>query len=165
MTRYQTKAYARSSPIITLGAVVGAVVIAALATPSYGTTVSDSMDSYWTGSLGSANITGPTAYNGQSAGYYYTLGNLAVRTPQETSQIATIQMPSIRAGCGGIDVFSGGFSFINSEQLVATMKAVASNAVSYAFMLALKSLSPIIADQIESLQKLANDVNQRNMNS
>ena len=164
MTRYQTKAYARSSPIITLGAVVGAVVIAALATPSYGTTVSDSMDSYWTGSLGSANITGPTAYNGQSAGYY-TLGNLAVRTPQETSQIASIQMPSIRAGCGGIDVFSGGFSFINSEQLVATMKAVASNAVSYAFMLALKSLSPIIADQIESLQKLANDVNQRNMNS
>ena len=164
MTRHHTKAYARSSPIITLGTLVGAVVLAAFATPSYGTTVSDSMDSYWTGSLGSANITGPTAYNGQSAGYY-TLGNLAVRTPQETSQIASIQMPSIRAGCGGIDVFSGGFSFINSEQLVATMKAVASNAVSYAFMLALKSLSPIIADQIESLQKLANDVNQMNMNS
>lgn len=126
--------------------------------------VNKSMDSYWSGSLGSANVTGPTAFQGQSAGYY-TLGNMAVRTPQETTQIAAIQMPSVRAGCGGIDIFTGGFSFINSDQLVAHMKSVASNAVSYAFMLALKSLSPIVADQIESLQKLANDVNQQNMSS
>lgn len=126
--------------------------------------VNDSMNAYWSSSIGSANVTGPTAYQGQSAGYY-TLGNVAFRGPQETSQIASIQMPSVRAGCGGIDLFSGGFSFINSDQLVAQLKAVASNALSYAFMLALKSLSPIVADQIESLQKIANEVNQFNMNS
>lgn len=126
--------------------------------------VNSSMNAYWSSSLGSANITGPTAYQGQSAGYY-TLGNAAFRGPQETSQIASIQMPSVRAGCGGIDIFSGGFSFINSDQIVAQMKAIASNAISYAFMLALKTLSPIVADQIESLSKLANDVNQFNMNS
>ena len=126
--------------------------------------VNSSMDTYWSSSLGSANVTGPTAFQGQSAGYY-TLGNMAVRTPQETTQIGSIQMPSVRAGCGGIDIFTGGFSFINSDQLVAHMKSVASNAISYAFMLALKSLSPIVADQIESLQKLANEVNAQNMNS
>ena len=126
--------------------------------------VNSSMNAYWSSSLGSANITGPTAYQGQSAGYY-TLGNAAFRGPQETSQIASIQMPSVRAGCGGIDIFSGGFSFINADQIVAQMKAIASNAISYAFMLALKTLSPIVADQIESLSKLANDVNQFNMNS
>jgi len=126
--------------------------------------VNDSMNAYWSSSMGSANITGPTAYQGQSAGYY-TLGNAVMRTPQETSQIASVQMPSVRAGCGGIDIFSGGFSFINSDQIVAQLKAVASNALSYAFMLALKTLSPLVADQIESLQKIANDVNQFNMNS
>lgn len=129
-----------------------------------GSSVNDSMNAYWSSSIGSANITGPTAYQGQSAGYY-TMGNVAFRGPQETSQIATIQMPSVRAGCGGIDIFSGGFSFINSDQIVAQLKAVASNALSYAFMLALKTLSPLVADQIESLQKMANDVNQFNMNS
>ncbi|QIF82683.1 recombinase family protein [Brevundimonas sp. 'scallop'] len=44
--------------------------------------VNSSMDTYWSSSLGSANVTGPTAFQGQSAGYY-TLGNMAVRTPQE----------------------------------------------------------------------------------
>lgn len=126
--------------------------------------INDSMDGYWSSSIGSANVTGPTAFQGQSAGYY-TLGNVAFRGPQETTQIGAIQLPSVRAGCGGIDIFSGGFSFINSDQLVAHMKAVASNAISYAFMLAIKSLSPIVADQIESLQKVAGDVNQFNMNS
>lgn len=126
--------------------------------------VNSSMNAYWSSSIGSANVTGPTAYQGQSAGYY-TGGNVAFRGPQETSQIASIQMPSVRAGCGGIDIFSGGFSFINSDQIVAQLKAVASNALSYAFMLALKTLSPIVADQMESLQNIANEVNQFNMNS
>src|SRR5690606_6537925 len=55
--------------------------------------------------------------------------------------------------------------FINSDQIVAMLKATASNAVSYAFMLAIKSLSPIIADQMESLAKVAQDINSFNMSS
>lgn len=148
---------------------IGAAVTAAAVTILTSTApaaddINQSMDGYWSNSLGAANVTGPTAFQGQSAGYY-TLGNVAFRGPQETTQIGAIQLPSVRAGCGGIDIFSGGFSFINSDQLVAHMKAVASNAISYAFMLALKSLSPIVADQIESLQKVAGDINQFNMNS
>jgi conjugative transfer pilus assembly protein TraH len=125
---------------------------------------SSDMNAFWDGSLGSANVTGPTAYQGQAAGYY-TLGNFAMRGPQESANVAAIQMPSVRAGCGGIDLFTGGFSFISSEQLVAMLKATASNAISYAFMLAIKSLSPIIADQMESLAKVAQDINSFNMSS
>ena len=32
--------------------------------------VNSSMDTYWSSSLGSANVTGPTAFQGQSAGRY-----------------------------------------------------------------------------------------------
>lgn len=135
----------------------------AMSTAALANTTSD-MNAFWTGSLGAANVTGPTAYQGQSAGYY-TLGNVAMRGPQESANIAAIQLPSVRAGCGGIDLFSGGFSFINSDQIVAMLKATASNAVSYAFMLAIKSLSPIIADQMESLAKVAQDINSFNMSS
>lgn len=126
--------------------------------------VQSSMDRFWGDTVASANVTGPTAFSGQQAGYY-TMGNISYRASQENTQIAAVQLPAVRAGCGGIDIFSGGFSFINSDQLVAQFKAVASNAVSYAFMLALKGLSPIIADQIESLSKIANEINAFNMNS
>lgn len=134
-----------------------------VSTAALANTQSD-MNSFWNESVAAANVTGPTAYQGQSAGYY-TLGNFALRSPQESANIAAIQMPAVRAGCGGIDLFTGGFSFINSDQLVALLKATASNAVSYAFMLALKSLSPIIADQMESLAKVAQDINSFNMSS
>jgi len=126
--------------------------------------VQSNMNAYWSGSLGAASVTGPTAYQGQSAGYY-TAGNFAFRAPQSTTALANIQLPAVRAGCGGIDIFSGGFSFVSSAQLVAMLKNVASNAAGYAFMLAIKSLSPLIADQMESLNKLAQEVNQFNIGS
>ena len=108
-------------------------------TPTSFANTSSRMDSYWSGALGQANVTGPTAYKGQSQGYY-TMGNLSWRTPQQNLQLAGVQLPSISAGCGGIDIFTGGFSFINSDALVAEMKAVASNAVGYGFNFALKHL-------------------------
>lgn len=38
-----------------------------------------------------ANITGPSAYQGQSAGYY-SLGNVWVRMPQKTTNVANLQL-------------------------------------------------------------------------
>lgn len=130
---------------------------------SYADTNSN-MNSFWNSSLSASNVTGPTAYQGQAAGYY-TLGNVAMRSQQDTYSVGSIQLPSVRAGCGGIDIFTGGFSFISSDQLVAMLKATASSAVSYAFLLAVKSLSPMIADQMEALSKVAQEINQYNMSS
>ena len=125
---------------------------------------SSRMDSYWSGALGQANVTGPTAYKGQSQGYY-TMGNLSWRTPQQNLQLAGVQLPSISAGCGGIDIFTGGFSFINSDQLVAEMKAVASNAVGYGFNFALKHLCPLCSDIMTQLQDFAQKINSTNIGS
>jgi conjugative transfer pilus assembly protein TraH len=109
-------------------------------------------------------VTGAQAYQGQSAGYY-TGGSLFERNTVRNTSITNIQLPSVRAGCGGIDLFTGGFSYINSEQLVQAMKNVANNATSYAFMLAIETVSPLIAEQMKSLQDLANRINQTNINS
>ncbi len=69
-----------------------------------------------------ANATGPTAYQGQSAGYY-SGGNIWTRFPQKSVNPVNLQLPSIKAGCGGIDVFSGSFSFINTDEIVAMLGA------------------------------------------
>ncbi len=111
-----------------------------------------------------SNQIGPSAFEGQSAGHY-TGGNLFMRTPTRTTTLATVSLPSHRAGCGGIDMFSGGFSFINSDELVALMKSIGNNAVAYSFKLALETISPMIAEQIGELQDWLQRINQFNINS
>ncbi|OYW81001.1 MAG: hypothetical protein B7Z26_05615 [Asticcacaulis sp. 32-58-5] len=122
------------------------------------------MNSYWSSGLSSVSVTGPTAYQGQAGGYY-TLGNIAVRTPQETTQLASVAMPQMSGGCGGIDLYSGAMSFIGADQLVATIKGIASNAAPYAFMLALSLISSPISDQLKTFQQWAQQMNQFNIGS
>ena len=82
-----------------------------------------------------------------------------------SEQIATVNLPSFRAGCGGIDAFAGAFSFIDSDQLIAFGRAVAQNAAGFAFELALETISPVIAETMAKLRALAQWVNDRNLNS
>ena len=126
--------------------------------------VENQMNQFWDEIGVAANVTGPQAYQGQRAGYY-TFGNVYVRAPQERLQPLTVQLPGYRAGCGGIDLYAGGFSYVNSDQLVAMMKAVANNAASFAFQVALETISPVIAEKVGELQKLAQDINNFSINS
>src|SRR3546814_5147415 len=68
--------------------------------------VASEMNSFFSDVGGAANVTGPSAFQGQSAGYY-SLGNVWTRFPQKSVQPFNLQLPSARAGCGGIDLFSG----------------------------------------------------------
>ena len=120
------------------------------------------MESFWQGAA--VNTTGPTAFRGQASGHW-TLGNLYLRAPVRTEQIATVSLPSFRAGCGGIDAFAGAFSFINSDQLIAFGRAVAQNAAGFAFELALETVSPVIAETMSKLRALSQWVNNQNLNS
>ena len=120
------------------------------------------MNRFWQGAA--VNTTGPTAFDGQASGHW-TLGNLYLRSPVRSEQIATVNLPSFRAGCGGIDAFAGAFSFIDSAQLVAFARAIAQNAVGFAFELALETISPVIAETMSKLRALAQWANNRNVNS
>ncbi|PZP33176.1 MAG: conjugal transfer protein TraH [Kocuria rhizophila] len=126
--------------------------------------VAAKMNDFFNDAGGAANVTGPTAYQGQTAGYY-SGGNVWSRFPQKSVQPFNLQLPSARAGCGGIDLFSGSFSFINSAELVAMMKGVANNALGFAFKLAISSISPQISKEIDFLQGAAQQLNQMNISS
>ena len=120
------------------------------------------MNRFWQGAA--VNVTGPTAFDGQASGHW-TLGNLYLRAPVRSEQVATVSLPSFRAGCGGIDAFAGAFSFIDSDQLIAFGRAVAQNAAGFAFELALETISPVIAETMAKLRALAQWVNAQNLNS
>ncbi len=126
--------------------------------------VGKAMDQFLADAGGAANVTGPSAFQGQSAGYY-SLGNVWTRFPQKTTNLANLQLPSARAGCGGIDLFAGSFSFINSSEIVAMLKAVANNAVGFAFKLAIDTVCPECSKVMDEFAQKAQLMNNLNISS
>lgn len=115
--------------------------------------------------LGSqANMSRPGAYEDQAAGYY-TGGGVYLRNRVNNAQLMSVDLPSFKAGCGGIDLFTGGFSYINSRELVSSMKQIAAKMPSYALMLGVQTISPQIYNIVQELNGLANTINQTNINS
>ena len=111
-----------------------------------------------------SNVTTPGSYQNQSAGYY-SGGGMSVRAPTRTLSPMSFQMPGYRAGCGGIDLWTGGFSHIKLNELMGFLRSIGTNAASYGFMLALQTVSPQIANILSELNNLATMVNQTNINS
>jgi conjugative transfer pilus assembly protein TraH len=114
------------------------------------------------GTLG--NVTTPGAFRGQAMNLY-TGGSLMMRTPGRNYPLLQAQLPSLRAGCGGIDLYGGAFSFINKQQFIALLQNIGSNAMGYAFKLALQSISPDIDKLLTELQDQINKINTMNINS
>ncbi len=110
------------------------------------------------------NTTAPHAYQGQQAGYY-SGGSIFSRNTVRSTQLVQVDLPSFRAGCGGIDLFAGGFSYINNDQLVALMRNIMNNAKGYGMLLALEEVTPQIGNINKFLTDLANKVNSMNINS
>jgi len=126
--------------------------------------VSNDLGNFFKGLGYDTNVTDPSVYQGQAAGYY-SGGSLFARNTVRDYQLLSVQLPKVRAGCGGIDIYTGAFSFVNSQNLVNAMNNIANNAVSYATMLGLESVSPEIANEMQTLQAFANQVNQSNISS
>ena len=130
--------------------------LAAASEPLAAQSLGDDLRDFWTRTGGGINVTRPQAYQGQMGGYV-TLGSLYVRTRPRNASMMHVQLPSVRAGCGGIDIFGGSFSFISREEMIFLMEAIMQNAASFAFELALESLSPAVAEQVSKLRDLGSD--------
>lgn len=121
--------------------------------------INDEMNSIF-GEVGSmANVTSPQAFNTQSRGGI-GFGGVQMRNKIVDQNVVSWVPPSAKAGCGGLDLNAGSFSFINSDQIVETLRAVAANAKGYAFQLALDAVYPESANWIETFQKKIQDMNQ-----
>ena len=141
-----------------------ATLVLAILSSQAKASVSQSMQD-WFNDIGAyGNVTGANAYRGQTMNFY-SGGSLYMRTPVRNYQLASISPPSFRAGCGGIDLFAGSFSFINKEQFVALLRNIGNNAIGAAFNMALCSMSPDLCDLLKYLQDQASKMNNLNINS
>ena len=98
-------------------------------------------------------------------GGYMTGGSLHTRNGVSDDKLINIQLPSLNAGCGGIDLHFGGLGYINSANLQKLVKDIGSSALSYGAMLAIKTISPQVADVLSQLEAMARFLNSQNINS
>ena len=126
--------------------------------------ISDEMEAFISKYNTSVNVTSADVYESQKAGHL-TGGGITIRNQIVTNRPISITLPKVDAGCGGIDLYTGAFSYINSKELINTLKSIGSSAQGFAFLLALETVSPMIANNLKNLQDMANKINSQNINS
>jgi conjugative transfer pilus assembly protein TraH len=151
MKRLQLKIKRTALPIFAM---------AALCAPSVGQAAN--MDSVLDGMY--TNITNPQALNSQLRGSI-SGGSVYLRTPVQGIQPIAIDPPRFSAGCGGIDLYLGSFSFITAEKLTQFLRSVAQNAAPLAFKMAIDTTWPLLGGLLDKFQHMAQMMNDSQRNS
>ncbi len=94
----------------------------------------------------------PAAYQSQRRGVI-TGGSFHARTSINETHLTGFVPPDFSAGCGGIDLYAGSFSFINSEQFNKLIRDIAGNASGYLLGLAISAMNEKAYQHIEALQE------------
>lgn len=110
------------------------------------------------------NVTDPVAYQSQTRRGFVG-GNVAMRSPIRNVNIVSFDPPRMSAGCGGIDLFAGSFSFIDSDQLIAVFRSIAQNALGLIFMRALAAIDPKLQSLVSTIQSKLQSLNQLSSNT
>ena len=112
------------------------------------------------------DLTGMFMSNSTASGQFSTAdrvgisgGSLTMRAPIQNVNLVSFDAPRIDAGCGGVDLYGGSFSFINGAQLEAIFKKVAANAAGLAFKAAIKAISPSLDALLTEFQTLLQKLN------
>jgi conjugative transfer pilus assembly protein TraH len=140
--------------------IVAAVMVVVISNTASAMTMQQLFDSVGA----QANVTNPAVLQGQTMNLY-TGGSLFMRMPQKTYNLVTVTPPSWSAGCGGINLFTGGFSYVNKAEFVAMLRNIGSNALGYSFKLAIQNLCPTCDNVMQALQATAQAINRSSIDS
>lgn len=110
------------------------------------------------------NVTSPAAFESQAAGFFGG-GSLYARNQVHQYQLVQLDLPSYRAGCGGIDLYMGAMSFISSEKLVDLGRSVMTNGGAYAVDVMLATTIPELKQVRDFLQSAEQAANHSSLNS
>jgi len=99
-----------------------------------------------------------TRYRGQMRNYY-TAGSFNARWDTRSDYVWSLSPPKLKTGCGGIDAFMGGMTFLNADYLVEKLERIMNAAPAAAFDIALKVLAPQVSDTIRSLESMSSKLN------
>jgi len=112
-----------------------------------------------------ASVSEPGQYSSQ-ARHTFVGGGVDIRFPsKQAPQLYSVTPIQLNAGCGGISVYFGGFSFISGEEIKQMIQAVAQNSVGVAVELVMTTLCGPCAHVMQVMRSLAKDAANRAIDS
>lgn len=104
-----------------------------LAGGSFALTAQPAAAQSWTESwFDNVTYTSPGSFEDQTRGYV-TAGGMSGRVDVHNDYLMSVSLPKVKAGCGGIDMFLGGMSFLDPEYLVQKLESILQAAPAVAF--------------------------------
>lgn len=98
------------------------------------------------------------SYSGQKRGYY-SAGSFSARVNSSTEYPVTVSAPKLSIGCGGIDAFAGGLSFLDAEYLVEKVQGVMQASPFIALDMAMKTMCKECSETLAKAEQIANFLN------
>ncbi|PEH40505.1 sex pilus assembly protein TraH [Burkholderia gladioli] len=135
---------------------VALIILQAGAQPALASVSSD-MDAMW-------NTTAARAYTTNTSTGIYG-GSFALRAPIAVAQIVSFDPPHFDAGCGGIDMFLGSFSFLSAQELSDLIRAIIQSAAGYLVHLAIKAICDPCESIMSKLEKIMQELNAGQINT
>lgn len=110
------------------------------------------------------NVTPAGVYEGSTMNVA-TGGGFVYRTPNKQFRPFHIAPPSLKSGCGGIDLFLGSVGLPSKAEFVNFVRSIGTAMPGLAFQLALSSLSPEFEAQLTSFRNMLQRYTQSSVDS
>ena len=107
--------------------------------------------------------TSPGSFEDQTRGYV-TAGGMSGRVDVHSDYLTSLTLPKIKAGCGGIDMFLGGMSFLDPDYLVQKLESILQAAPAVAFQYLLETLDEKMGNIISKMEAATNFLNSIQVN-
>ncbi|MDB5575738.1 MAG: conjugal transfer protein TraH [Bradyrhizobium sp.] len=105
----------------------------------------------------------PGSFEDQTRGYL-TAGGMSGRVDVHNDYLMSLSLPKVKAGCGGIDMFLGGMSFLDPEYLVQKLESILQAAPAVAFQYLLETLDEKMGNIISKMEAATNFLNSIQVN-
>ena len=107
--------------------------------------------------------TSPGSFEDQTRGYM-TAGGMSGRVDVHNDYLMSLTLPKVKAGCGGIDMFLGGMSFLDPDYLVQKLESILQAAPAVAFQYLLETLDEKMGNIISKMEAATNYLNSIQVN-
>ena len=107
--------------------------------------------------------TSPGSFADQTRGYV-TAGGMSGRVDVHNDYLMSLSLPKVKAGCGGIDMFLGGMSFLDPDYLVQKLESILQAAPAVAFQYLLETLDEKMGNIISKMEAATNFLNSIQVN-
>ncbi|WP_408591266.1 conjugal transfer protein TraH [Novosphingobium sp.] len=130
---------------------------------SCGTTSPAYAESWAESWFDNVTYTAPGSFADQTRGYV-TAGGMTGRVDVHNDYLMSLTLPKIKSGCGGIDMFLGGMSFLDPDYLVQKLESILQAAPAVAFQYLLEALDEKMGNIISKMEAATNFLNSIQVN-